>query len=81
MRLLGLDRRRPYQLRHTCATLWLSAGENPLWIARQLGHSSVEMLFRVYARWVKDITRNDGAAFEKLLVAEKSCGEEKEDVQ
>lgn len=81
LRLLGLDRRRPYQLRHTCATLWLSAGENPLWIARQLGHSSVEMLFRVYARWVKDITRNDGAAFEKLLVAEKSCGEGKEAVQ
>lgn len=70
LRLLGLERRRPYQLRHTCATLWLSAGENPLWIARQLGHSSVEMLFRVYARWVKDVTRNDGSAFEKLLAAE-----------
>lgn len=75
LRLLGLERRRPYQLRHTCATLWLSAGENPLWIARQLGHSSVEMLFRVYARWVKDVTRNDGSAFEKLLAAEAPAGE------
>lgn len=73
--LLGLERRRPYQLRHTCATLWLSAGENPLWIARQLGHSSVEMLFRVYARWVKDVTRNDGSAFEKLLATEVLPGE------
>lgn len=67
LRYLGFRRRRPYQLRHTCATLWLTAGENPLWIARQLGHSNVEMLFRVYARWVKDVTRNDGSAFEKLL--------------
>jgi len=69
LRYLGFRRRRPYQLRHTCATLWLTAGENPLWIARQLGHSNVEMLFRVYARWVKDVTRNDGSAFEKLLGA------------
>lgn len=76
LKRLGFERRRPYQLRHTCATLWLSAGENPLWIARQLGHSSVEMLFRVYARWVKDATRNDGSAFEKLLAAEAPQGEE-----
>ena len=67
LRHLGLARRRPYQLRHTAATLWLLAGENPLWIARQLGHANTEMLFRVYARWVKDITRNDGSAFERLL--------------
>jgi integrase len=70
---LGLRRRRPYQLRHTAATLWLTAGENPLWIARQLGHANTEMLFRVYARWVKDVTRNDGSAFEKLLAAETSA--------
>jgi integrase len=67
LRYLNFRRRRPYQLRHTCATFWLTAGENPLWIARQLGHSSVEMLFRVYARWVNDVTRKDGSAFEKLL--------------
>lgn len=44
---LGLVRRRPIQTRHTAATLWLAAGENPEWIARQLGHSTTEMLFRV----------------------------------
>jgi hypothetical protein len=27
--LLGLTPRRAYQTRHTAATLWLSAGENP----------------------------------------------------
>lgn len=69
LRLLNLKKRRPYQMRHTAATLWLAAGENPTWIARQLGHTSLEMLFRTYARWVKDMTRKDGSAFEKLLEA------------
>ncbi len=65
--LLGITARRAYQTRHTAATLWLAAGENPEWIARQLGHSNTEMLFRVYSRYVPDITRKDGSAFEMLL--------------
>jgi integrase len=65
--ILGLDPRRAYQTRHTAATLWLAAGESPEWIARQLGHSNTEMLFRVYSRYVPDITRKDGSAFEALL--------------
>jgi integrase len=67
--LLGLDRRRPYETRHTCATLWLAAGEAPEWIARQLGHTTTEMLFRVYSRYVPNLTRRDGSAFEKLVSA------------
>ena len=67
LRHLKLERRRPYQMRHTAATLWLGAGENPEWIARQLGHATTEMLFRVYSRFVPNLTRNDGSAFEQLL--------------
>ncbi|MCU7958607.1 MAG: site-specific integrase [gamma proteobacterium symbiont of Bathyaustriella thionipta] len=66
---LGLEKRRPYQTRHTAATLWLASGEAPEWIARQMGHSSTEMLFRVYSRFVPNLTRQDGSAFERLLVA------------
>ena len=68
LRHLGLALRRPYQSRHTAATLWLAAGENPLWIARQLGHTSTEMLFKVYGRFVPNLTRQDGSAFERLLL-------------
>ncbi|GAB3727111.1 site-specific integrase [Luteimonas pelagia] len=68
LRRLGIRPRRPYQLRHTAATLWLSAGENPTWIARQLGHSSLEMLYRTYARWTRNMTRRDGSSFDQLLV-------------
>lgn len=70
LRHLDLKPRRPYQTRHTAATLWLAAGENPLWIARQLGHSSTEMLFKVYGRFVPNLTRQDGSAFERLLISQ-----------
>lgn len=66
---LGLEKRRPYQTRHTAATLWLASGEAPEWIARQMGHTSTEMLFRVYSRYVPNLTRQDGSAFERLLAA------------
>lgn len=69
LRYLNLDPRRPYMTRHTAATLWLAAGENPEWIARQLGHSSTEMLFRVYSRFVPNLTRNDGSAFNRMLTS------------
>jgi len=67
LRHLGLEHRRAYQMRHTAATLWLAAGEAPEWIARQLGHTSTEMLFRVYSRYVPNLTRRDGSAMERLL--------------
>lgn len=69
LRHLGLRLRRPYQTRHTSATLWLAAGESPEWIARQMGHTTTEMLFRVYSRYVPNLTRQDGSAFERLLAA------------
>jgi integrase len=67
LRHLGLPLRRPYQMRHTTATLWLASGEAPEWIARQLGHASTEMLFRVYSRYVPNLTRRDGSAIDRLL--------------
>jgi integrase len=68
LRHLGLSLRNPYQTRHTAATLWLAAGENPEWIARQLGHANTAMLFSVYSRYVPNLTRQDGSAFERLLL-------------
>ncbi len=72
LKRLRLEKRRPYQTRHTAATLWLASGESPEWIAKQMGHSSTEMLFKVYSRFVPNLTRQDGSAFEKLL--KKSFG-------
>ena len=74
LRHLGLKLRRPYQTRHTAATLWLAAGENPEWIARQMGHTSTEMLFKVYSRYVPNLTRQDGSAFERLISGAMGSG-------
>ena len=74
LRHLGLVHRRAYQMRHTAATLWLASGEAPEWIARQLGHTSTEMLFRVYSRYVPNLTRQDGSAMERLLASRISTG-------
>jgi len=41
-----------YQTRHTFASVSLMAGANPLWLAKQMGHSSTKMLFEVYAKWI-----------------------------
>ncbi|OPH35769.1 Arm DNA-binding domain-containing protein [Moraxella atlantae] len=67
LKCLRLKHRRPYETRHTAATLWLAAGESPEWIARQMGHANTLMLFKVYSRYVPNITRQDGSAFEKLV--------------
>jgi integrase len=53
------------------ATLWLASGENPEWIARQMGHTSTEMLFTVYSRFVPNLTHRDGSAFERLLASQQ----------
>lgn len=66
---LGMKKRRPYQTRHTAATLWLASGENPEWIARQMGHTTTQMLFTVYSRYVPNLTRRDGSAIDQLLRA------------
>lgn len=64
---LNIAYRRPYNTRHTTATLWLASGEAPEWVARQMGHANTTMLFQIYSRFVPNLTRNDGSAMERLL--------------
>ncbi|TWI48024.1 integrase [Pseudomonas duriflava] len=49
--------RNPYQTRHTYASMMLSAGEHPMWVAKQMGHKDWTMIARVYGRWIP--TEND----------------------
>ncbi|WP_233219093.1 site-specific integrase [Photobacterium sp. GB-27] len=74
LKAMGISYRRPYETRHTAATLWLAAGEAPEWIARQMGHTTTKMLFEVYSRFVPNLTRQDGSAFEKLLQNNRGKG-------
>ena len=61
----GLRARKPYQTRHTFATLALSSGEEIGWVAKQLGHSNTEMVIRHYYLHITNNTRQDGAALDR----------------
>lgn len=49
----GVRYRNPYQTRHTFASTLLSAGVNPLYVAKQMGHRDTEMIMRNYGRWIE----------------------------
>lgn len=74
LKACGLRERVPYQTRHTAATLWLAAGENPEWIASQGGQKTTEMLFRVSNRFVANLTHQDNSAFDSSLKAHRTGG-------
>ncbi|MGH8112932.1 MAG: Arm DNA-binding domain-containing protein [Rhodanobacteraceae bacterium] len=69
LRYLGLEKRRPYQTRHTTATLMLASGESPEWIAHLMGHANTQMLFTVYSRFVPNLTHKDGLAITGFLAS------------
>lgn len=52
LKVLGLRHRAFYQTRHTYATLNLMAGANPMWVSKQMGHTTMNMLLTVYAKWI-----------------------------
>lgn len=58
--------RNQYQTRHTFASMALSAGENPVWVARQMGHKDWTMIARVYGKWMQDADPEAGNKLDKL---------------
>lgn len=68
----GIRYRRPYQTRHTYASMMLSAGESPMWVAAQMGHSDWTMIGRIYGRWMRDIAPEAGEKAVKMF-AEKAA--------
>jgi integrase len=60
VKLAKVRYRRPYQTRHTYASMMLTAGESPIWLAGQMGHSDTTMIFRNYGRWIPDAVPDAG---------------------
>nr|WP_106593321.1 tyrosine-type recombinase/integrase [Marinobacterium halophilum] len=48
----GVTYRNPYQTRHTFASMLLSSGMNPMFVAQQMGHKDWGMIRKVYGRWI-----------------------------
>lgn len=56
-----------YNTRHTFATHALAAGEDPGWVAKMLGHTTLHMLVTRYYQYVPNLTRKDGSLLAKWL--------------
>ena len=63
----GLKRRDLYNTRHTFATHALASGEDPGWVAKMLGHTTLTMLMTRYYRYVPNLTRRDGTLLARRL--------------
>ena len=56
-----------YQTRHTLASLALQSGEQIGWVSKQLGHANDEMVIRHYAKFIRNLTRQDGSALARVM--------------
>ena len=63
----GLPRICIKDLRHTCATLLLAAGEHPKIVSERLGHSSITLTMDTYSHVLPDMQRDTAEKLEALL--------------
>jgi integrase len=49
--------RKPYTMRHTFAAWMLLVGKHPGEVARLMGHSSKQMVYEVYGKFVEGLDR------------------------
>ncbi|WP_275097985.1 site-specific integrase [Sedimenticola hydrogenitrophicus] len=54
LRTCNVRYRVQYQTRHTYASQMLSGGENPFFVAQQMGHVDVEMVNKRYGKWISN---------------------------
>ena len=78
LRKAGIRYRNPYQTRHTYASMMLTSGEYPVWVADQMGHTDTSMVHRNYGRWIETANADSGskavAMFAKMKVKKKENG-------
>jgi hypothetical protein len=53
----------PVEVRHTFATMMISAGENIGWVQKMMGHSSLKMITDRYFSYVPNMTHSDRSKF------------------
>jgi integrase len=60
-----------YATRHTFASLAIAAGEDPLWIAKMMGHSRADQLLLRYATFLEGV-KDDGNKLTELIYGKAS---------
>jgi len=61
---------RLYDLRHTCATLLLSAGVNPKIVSERLGHASITLTMDTYSHVLPDMQKSATDILDTMLFTE-----------
>ncbi|MEK6300505.1 MAG: tyrosine-type recombinase/integrase [Acidobacteriota bacterium] len=59
-----------YSLRHSCATLLLSAGTNPKIVSERLGHARIVLTLDTYSHVLPDMQQEASDRLEKILFGE-----------
>jgi integrase len=68
-RLPSIRYRKPYCARHSSVSWNLMSGKNPLWVAKQHGHTITTML-KAYAAWAEGATRSDIQGIKRAMASE-----------
>jgi integrase len=63
---------RLYDLRHSCATLLLAAGEHPKVVSERLGHATVTLTLDVYSHVLPTMQEGASQKLERMLFANQS---------
>lgn len=71
IRLAGLSGLRPYDLRHSAATLLLAAGEHPKVVAELLGHSKIALTLDTYSHVIPGLVDRAADRLEQIIVEGK----------
>ncbi len=66
-RRAGVPRIRPYDLRHSCASLLLAAGVSPKVVGERLGHSSPAFTLAVYSHVLPTLQKDAADTLGALL--------------
>jgi integrase len=67
LKAAGLGDMTTYELRHSCATLLLSADENPKVVAERLGHSSIVLTLDTYSHVLPTMQQGATDKLERIL--------------
>ncbi len=70
---VGLAYQRPYDLRHSFASLLLHEGRSVVYVARQLGHSTA-VLLRTYGHVVEELDEAPRITAEDAILAARRGG-------
>lgn len=62
---LGIELKTPHAMRHTCISMLLAAGENPMLIKKMVGHVDMKMIESVYGHHIEN--ERDFAGFTALM--------------